>query len=253
MKKLFYVLMILLISLLAACSGNEAADDTELNEESTGQKQETAKKDEKAKEEKQEQVEKDEGEESLAADKEEKKSAENKKEEKSEGNGVSVDKGRVNVEITIPASLFEGKDVDAVIAGAKKDGIKEAVKNEDGSVTYIMSKAQHKKMMDDMGKSITEYTEKLKSSEEFASIKDVTHNKNYSAFTLIVDKVAFENSIDGLAVLGLGIQGSLYQVFNGENPDSYQVKVSVKDEATKEVIREVVYPDSLKQKEEEAK
>jgi len=54
---------------------------------------------------------------------------------------VSVDKGLLDVEVTLPASFFDGQDIDKVIEKAKSDGVKEAKKNADGSVTYQISKA----------------------------------------------------------------------------------------------------------------
>ncbi|MDQ0187761.1 hypothetical protein ACFOST_22640 [Cytobacillus kochii] len=173
------------------------------------------------------------------------KSTDQKQEEK-EG-AVNVDKGLLNVELTLPASFFEGEDIDTVIAEAKKEGVSEVTKNEDGSLTYKMPKSEHKKMMAEMGTSITDSIEEMKSSEDYVSIKDVTHNKSYTEFTLLVDKESYENSMDGFAIFGLGLQGSMYQMFNGANPEDYKVKVFVKDEATEEVFDEVIYPDALEE------
>lgn len=173
------------------------------------------------------------------------KSTDQKQEEK-EG-AVNVDKGLLNVELTLPASFFEGEDIDTVIAEAKKEGVSEVTKNEDGSLTYKMPKSEHKKMMAEMGTSITDSIEEMKSSEDYVSIKDVTHNKSFTEFTLLVDKESYENSMDGFAIFDLGLQGSMYQMFNGANPEDYKVTVSVKDEATEEVFDEVIYPDALEE------
>ncbi|MEA1855560.1 hypothetical protein MKX67_02610 [Cytobacillus sp. FSL W7-1323] len=173
------------------------------------------------------------------------KSTDQKQEEK-EG-AVNVDKGLLNVELTLPASFFEGEDIDTVIAEAKKEGVSEVTKNEDGSLTYKMPKSEHKKMMTEMGTSITDSIEEMKSSEDYVSIKDVTHNKSFTEFTLLVDKESYENSMDGFAIFGLGLQGSMYQMFNGANPEDYKVTVSVKDEVTEEVFDEVIYPDALEE------
>ncbi|MDM5205936.1 MULTISPECIES: hypothetical protein [Cytobacillus] len=173
------------------------------------------------------------------------KSTDQKQEEK-EG-AVNVDKGLLNVELTLPASFFEGEDIDTVIAEAKKEGVSEVTKNEDGSLTYKMPKSEHKKMMTEMGTSITDSIEEMKSSEDYVSIKDVTHNKSFTEFTLLVDKESYENSMDGFAIFGLGLQGSMYQMFNGANPEDYKVTVSVKDKATEEVFDEVIYPDALEE------
>ena len=178
------------------------------------------------------------------------KSAEQTQEETNE-EGINVDKGLLNVEITLPASFFEGEDIDTVIANAKKDGVSEVTKNADGSLTYKMPKSKHKEMVNEMGTSIDEGIDEMKSSGDYPSIKDITHNKDFSEFTLVVDKAAYEDSFDGFAALGLGMQGSMYHLLTGANQDDYKVKISMKDEATQEVFNETIFPDDMEESEEE--
>ena len=170
-------------------------------------------------------------------------------EEESNEEAIEVDKGLLNVEITIPPSLFEGQNVDEVIAGAKADGVKDVTKNEDGSLTYKMSKSVHEKMMKEAEKGIYDYMEELKTSEDFTSIEDVTANQSFTEFTLVVDQNAYENSFDGFAALGLGIQGLYYQLFDGVDPNKYEVKISVENKDTGEVFDSVIYPDALEEAE----
>lgn len=176
----------------------------------------------------------------------EKESTENKEDKKQE-KGVSVDKGLINVEITLPASMFKGDDIDSVIANAKKDGVKEVTKNEDGSLTYKMSKSVHREMMKELEKSIQESIEEMKTSGDYASIKDITHNKSFSEFTLLVDKAAYESSMDGFAAVGLGMSGMIYQIYNGSDKDITKVTLFIKDEATQDTFDEMIYPDDLEE------
>ncbi|WP_419955059.1 hypothetical protein ACN6MT_05665 [Neobacillus niacini] len=180
-----------------------------------------------------------------------KKQSEKSKEEAKEGN-VEVEKGLLNVEITIPASMFEGQDINTVIADAKKEGVKEVTQNEDGSLTYKMSKAKHKEMMKEMKESVIASVEEMKNSEDYQSIKDITYNNDFSEFTVVVDKAAFENSMDGFATMGLAMSGMMYQLYNGVDPDKYKVTISLKDEATQKVFDDVVYPDDLNEEQTEA-
>lgn len=165
-----------------------------------------------------------------------------KKTEESEA--VEVDKGLLNVEVTLPASMFEGEDADSSIAEAEKEGIK-VTKNDDGSVTYKMSKAKHKEMMKEMETELQKTIADTKNGEDYPSVKEVTNNKDFSEFTLEVDREAYENSFDGFAVFGLGLSGMFYQLFNGVDPEDYEVKILVKDTATGEVFNEVIYPDAM--------
>ncbi|MBX9975137.1 hypothetical protein [Cytobacillus firmus] len=173
------------------------------------------------------------------------------KKSEDENESVKVDKGLLNVEVTLPASMFEGEDMDSSIAEAEKEGIK-VTKNDDGSVTYKMSKTKHKEMMKEMETELQKTIADTKNGEDYPSVKDVTHNKDYSEFTLEVEREAYENSFDGFAVFGLGLSGMFYQLFNGVGPEDYEVKILVKDTATGEVFDEVIYPDAMEETGEES-
>lgn len=165
--------------------------------------------------------------------------------EETKDESVKVDKGLLNVEITIPASLFEGQDIDSTINEVKKEGVKEVIKNDDGSVTYKMSKSVHKEMMKEMEKSILDTIEEIKTSKDFASIKDVTYNKSFTEFTITVNKEQFENGFDAMASMGLALKGMYYQLFSGIDSEKFKVTVIFKDDSNGEVINTIVYPDDL--------
>ncbi|MFB1099387.1 hypothetical protein [Terribacillus sp. JSM ZJ617] len=204
MKKTAYILFLLLLTFLAACSSN---DDT-----SNSSEKETAKA--------------------------------SASEASDEEGGVKVDKNLLSVEVSLPASFFEGQSAEDVIADAKEEGI-EVTANDDGSYTYKMSKSEHKKLMDEMSAELDKSTAEMVSSGDYPSIKDISYNKDFSAFTMVVDKEAYENSMDGFASLGLGMSGMMYQLFNGADPDEYSITISIEDEASGEVIGETVYPDAM--------
>ena len=163
------------------------------------------------------------------------------KEEKS----TNLDQGPLDVEITLPAFMFEGENLDTIIANAEKNGIPEVVKHEDGSLTYKMSKEKHEELMNETGKGITDSIVEMKNSGAYSSIKDITHHDSFSEFTLLVDKAAYENSMDSFATFSLGMSGTMYQLFNGTNPDQYKVTVFVKDQDTQEIFDKIVYPDAF--------
>ena len=169
---------------------------------------------------------------------------ENKKDE-----SIEVDKGLLSVEVTLPASMFEGEDIESTIAEAEEDGIA-VKKNQDGSLTYKMSKSKHKQMIKEMKTDLLKSIDEMKTSGDYPSVQEITHNKSFSKFTLVVDKAAYENSFDGFAAFGLGISGMYYQLFKGVDSDNLKVKIFVKDAATAEVFNEIVYPDAFDDLEE---
>ena len=157
---------------------------------------------------------------------------------------LSACSGGGSVEITLPASFIQG-DAEQVIENAKSKGVSEAKINEDGSVTYKMSKATHEKMMKEMKDEVAKSARDMAGGEDFKSIKDVKYNDKLTEFTMIVDREAYESSFDGFAILGLGLQGMLYQTFDGVPSDKVKVTINVKDEASGEVFHTVTYPDQF--------
>lgn len=172
-------------------------------------------------------------------------------EEESEEGGVNVDKGLFSVEVTLPASFFEGEDVAETVANAEENGFGEATVNDDGSVTYKMSKSKHKEMMAELATSVEETKTELVESGDFPSIKSVETNKDYTSFTINVDRAAYENSFDAFATMSVGVVGSYYQAFNGVKAEDMEVLIEVKDVDTGEVINSVIYPEALENMGEE--
>ncbi|GAA0492741.1 hypothetical protein GCM10008986_18900 [Salinibacillus aidingensis] len=213
MKKTSYVLLIVLLTFLTACSSNDEADN---NGENKTQTEESANTDEQ-------------------------------KSTNEEGK-VDVDKNLLSVEVTLPASMFENQDPEEVIASAEEDGIK-VTENDDGSYTYKMSKAKHKEMMAEMGTEVKNTVDEMVSSGDYTSIKDITYNNDFSEFTMVVEREAYENSMDAFAAMGLGMSGMMYQLFDGADPDEYSVAISLKDEASGEVFNQVKYPEALEETE----
>jgi len=211
MKKLGGFLIVMLLILLTACSSTEQTQTTQ-NENEPVKKEENQAKEEQGQE---------------------------------EEKPIEVDKGLMNVEVTLPASLFQGEELDRVIAEAKAADIGEVSENSDGSITYTMSKAKHEEMMMQMENDLIRSIEEMKDNADLVSVQDITHNQSFSEFTLIVDKEAYNNGFDGFAALGLGISGMFYGILNGVDPDENKITIFVVDEATQEVFEEMIYPDDL--------
>ncbi|WP_246366969.1 hypothetical protein [Paraliobacillus salinarum] len=160
---------------------------------------------------------------------------------KEEDENVEVDKNLLSVEITMPASMVES--IDQSIADAEEEGLK-VKKNDDGSLTYKMSKAKHKKLMHEYKDQINQSMEEMTSSGDFPSIQDIEVNKDFSKFTMIVDQEKFENSFDGLVSFTLGISGMFYQLFDGVSPEDYDVTIDVKN-SNGEVLDTINYPEDM--------
>lgn len=138
--------------------------------------------------------------------------------------GLNVEKNLFSVTLTYPASMVdEGTTQDSLNDEIKGiDGIKSATLNEDGSVTYIMTKAYHKQIVDDMAQTIDESMAEMVGSEDYPNFTNVEANEDYTVFTVTTKSKAL--SLDeSLSLLQFYTEGAFYSVVSGNNADSIHV------------------------------
>src|SRR5690625_1638464 len=70
--------------------------------------------------------------------------SEQKSEHETTEQGIEVDKGLMNVEITLPEMFFEDEELADIEKEMEKNHEANVTKNEDGSITVKMSKKEHK-------------------------------------------------------------------------------------------------------------
>ena len=137
------------------------------------------------------------------------------------GSQVEVDKGLLNVEITIGADMLEtfdetAEEFKASLEENEEVDFKDVTINEDGSVTFKMSKSDHNKMMDEMLKSIdSSIAEITQNKEDYPNVIDITHDKdllNWKVKMSSTEKTISESFL----CFGLAIQSVFYHGFNGD-------------------------------------
>lgn len=164
---------------------------------------------------------------------------------------INVDKGLLNVEITLPATFFEEQTEEQIIASAKEEGYDDVKVNEDGSVTYKMSKAKHTEMMDELEGEMVKAVEEIVKSGDYPSIKEISYNKSFDEYDVKVEREQYENSLDGFALLGLVMTSSYYQAFDGKDADKMTITFNMIDNETNESYDTLIYPDDWEDEEEE--
>lgn len=155
---------------------------------------------------------------------------------------VVVDENLMSVEITLPASYWEDSDetVEQYAERMKNEGtFKEVTVNENGSVTVKMSKADHKKLLNEVKDQLTS----MFPMDGIASIKKLEVNGDVTNCKLIVDQEAFENSFDIFAVLAVAAGVQMYHVYEG-NPDAISV-IHYIDEASNTEFGSFNLPEGL--------
>lgn len=135
---------------------------------------------------------------------------------------IEVEENIFDVEITIPADYVESTTQEEVDQEAAEAGVHSATLNEDGSVTYVMSKAQHKKLLEDIRQSIQTSLDEMVGSEDYPNITSIEANDNFTSFTVTTTSTELSLT-ESFSVMGFYLYGGVYGIFSGETPDNIHV------------------------------
>ncbi len=136
---------------------------------------------------------------------------------------VEVDKGIFNVTLTIPQDFVGEMTQEKLDETVKEKGYKSATLNEDGSVTYVMTKAQHKEMMDGIKESIDQSLSEMVGSEDYPNITDITANDDYTSFT-ITTKNTEPDMAESFAAMAFYMYGGMYGIFAGQEVENVHIE-----------------------------
>lgn len=146
---------------------------------------------------------------------------------------MNVEREIFDVKLTIPKDYVEGETQESLDAKAKDAGWKSATLNADGSVTYEMSKKQHKVMMDELADNINTQLNDMCGSDDYPNYVSITASDNFTNFK-VVSKSSELGLTESISVLGFYMFGGMYNVFNGTTVDN--IHIDFVNEATGEIF-----------------
>ncbi len=136
--------------------------------------------------------------------------------------------------MTIPSDFVgEGLTQQRCDEIAKEKGYKSVTLSSDGSATYVVTKAQHADIMDDLRESINQGLAEMITSGDFPNFVSIEANNTFTEFT-VVTKSEELSLMDSFSVMGLYMFGGMYNAFNGTPADN--ISVSFVNEASGNVI-----------------
>lgn len=135
---------------------------------------------------------------------------------------ISVDSGLFNVELNIPADIIGETTQEKLDETAKEKGYKSITLNPDGSATYVMTKTQHKEMMDELAVSMDESLQEMIGSEDYPNFTKIEHNEDFTEFTITTASTELDIK-ESFSVLMFYMQGGMYNIFNGTPVDNVSV------------------------------
>lgn len=129
---------------------------------------------------------------------------------------VSVEKNEETVTIILPPDFIN--DPDSTITKAQNDSrIISCTLNEDGSLTYIMTKDGHSDFLSELGISIDESLNQVILSDSYPNIIGIEHNFDFTDITInITDEESFSKSTDVWVIVGVVMLAGNYQIFDGK-------------------------------------
>ena len=136
---------------------------------------------------------------------------------------MEVDQNFFTVEITVPAEFIdEGTTQESLDTQVSTSGYISATLNDDGSVTYVMTKAAHNEMMNGIRDTLQQSLSEMVGSEEFPSFTKVEANDDFTQFTIETTSTEL-GLVESFSVLGFYMFGGMYHAFNGTQVDDIAV------------------------------
>lgn len=135
---------------------------------------------------------------------------------------VEVEENLFDVTITIPADFVGETTQEELDKTAAESDIHSITLNDDGSATYVMSKSQHEKLMQDLADNINGSLAEMIGSEDYPNFTDITANSDFTEFTVTTTstELSFEDSV---SVMAFYMYGGMYAIFAGTDVDNIHV------------------------------
>ena len=129
--------------------------------------------------------------------------------------GIEVDEGLLTVDITFPAGLVstgeESITQEQVDSSVAEQGYLGGKLNDDGSVTYTMTKVKQREMLDELKSSFDESIQETLA--EYPNVKSVTRNDDFSEISI---EVTEQDLATGFLAFGFSFNAYFYQVLDGK-------------------------------------
>jgi len=165
--------------------------------------------------------------------------------ESSESAGkASVPVKEEEVEATLPSLMFTDETEEDILAEAEAEGFLSARLNEDGTVTYRMTKTHQKTLLTQLEDEIRGASDELiKGEEATGCFRSIDWSDDYTSFDVTVDPELY-TPLEGFSVMAFCLEGAFYQCFSGADVETVDSVVHFLDPDGEEVDH-ISYRDIL--------
>lgn len=127
---------------------------------------------------------------------------------------IEVENGLLSVTLTLPAEFFTEEDTQEKLDSEIGEKYISATKNEDGSVTYKLTKDQYKTMLKSITDEMDIVFKGLIDDDESYTISDIEHNDDFSEYNITLDSSEL-GIFDAFTTYIFAIYSSMYDAFTG--------------------------------------
>ncbi len=141
---------------------------------------------------------------------------------------VEVDRGLFLVEIVLPADFSQGLTQESLDENLDESGFRSATLNDDGTVTYTMTKRRHDELLAELRESIQGSVDEF-IADEPDNYSSVTFDENLRNFTVAVNADNFNGEAAWLE-FSLAFQAGFYYIFAGTKEANQKFTVTYVDQ-----------------------
>ena len=135
---------------------------------------------------------------------------------------VKVENELFDVTLTIPADYVDVNTQEELDSEVADQGYQSATLNSDGSATYVMTKSQHKEMMDGIADGIKQSLSEMIGSEDYPNITAIDSNDDFTEFTVTTKSTGLDMN-ESFSTMLFYMYGGMYAIFNGNTADNIHV------------------------------
>lgn len=112
---------------------------------------------------------------------------------------IESDKNLLTVEVTLPDTVDDNTD-EELEALRKEEGYVSITRNEDNSITYVITKAKQKELLDKCKEKFAKFAESTPGSEDYPNVTKLEVNDDFSVFTITttatnVDEISLSETV----------------------------------------------------------
>ncbi len=150
------------------------------------------------------------------------------------------------VQIILPAALFTGQDIDAIIAEAVEEkGVSEINWLDKNTLSYAMSPGTKKMLQEEAVDNLEDKIAAIKDGQEFPYILDLSHDSSFREFYLVAKQEQADSALASAAELL--IVAAYYQHFNAAENEEPEVSITVEADESGDPPEMLFYPTDIDQ------